>query len=239
MAEKIVVASGKGGVGKSSCTVAIGKELANRGYRVLLIDTDTSLRSLDVLLGVSDRVVFDWGDVICERCSFSKAIIKCKNVSLISCPLQNDERFTPEAMKKTVMLYDKMFDYIIIDSPAGVDIGLDIACAAADRALIISTSDKICVRSASRAAQRLYDTGIEDIRLIINRFVRKSVRRNKLLNIDSVIDSTSVQLIGVVPEDENITFGIVMKSRNQPSYQPFVRITNRILGKEEPLNLNF
>ncbi|MGN0444351.1 MAG: P-loop NTPase [Acutalibacteraceae bacterium] len=239
MAEKIVVASGKGGVGKSSCTVAIGKELANRGYRVLLIDTDTSLRSLDVLLGVSDRVVFDWGDVICERCSFSKAIIKCKNVSLISCPLQNDERFTPEAMKKTVMLYDKMFDYIIIDSPAGVDIGLDIACAAADRALIISTSDKICVRSASRAAQRLYDTGIEDIRLIINRFVRKSVRRNKLLNIDSVIDSTSVQLIGVVPEDENITFGIVMKSRSQPSYQPFVRITNRILGKEEPLNLNF
>lgn len=239
MAEKIVVASGKGGVGKSSCTVAIGKELADRGYRVLLIDTDTSLRSLDVLLGVSDRVVFDWGDVICERCSFSKAIIKCKNVSLISCPLQNDERFTPEAMKKTVMLYDKMFDYIIIDSPAGVDIGLDIACAAADRALIISTSDKICVRSASRAAQRLYDTGIEDIRLIINRFVRKSVRRNKLLNIDSVIDSTSVQLIGVVPEDENITFGIVMKSRNQPSYQPFVRITNRILGKEEPLNLNF
>ncbi|MGN1348127.1 MAG: P-loop NTPase [Acutalibacteraceae bacterium] len=239
MAEKIVVASGKGGVGKSSCTVAIGKELANRGYRVLLVDTDTSLRSLDVLLGVSDRVVFDWGDVICERCSFSKAIIKCKNVSLISCPLQNDERFTPEAMKKTVMLYDKMFDYIIIDSPAGVDIGLDIACAAADRALIISTSDKICVRSASRAAQRLYDTGIEDIRLIINRFVRKSVRRNKLLNIDSVIDSTSVQLIGVVPEDENITFGIVMKSRSQPSYQPFVRITNRILGKEEPLNLNF
>ena len=239
MAEKIVVASGKGGVGKSSCTVAIGKELANRGYRVLLIDTDTSLRSLDVLLGVSDRVVFDWGDVICERCSFSKAIIKCKNVSLISCPLQNDERFTPEAMKKTVMLYDKMFDYIIIDSPAGVDIGLDIACAAADRALIISTSDKICVRSASRAAQRLYDTGIEDIRLIINRFVRKSVRRNKLLNIDSVIDSTAVQLIGVVPEDENITFGIVMKSRSQPSYQPFVRITNRILGKEEPLNLNF
>ncbi|MGN1117305.1 MAG: P-loop NTPase [Acutalibacteraceae bacterium] len=239
MAEKIVVASGKGGVGKSSCTVAIGKELADRGYRVLLIDTDTSLRSLDVLLGVSDRVVFDWGDVICERCSFSKAIIKCKNVSLISCPLQNDERFTPEAMKKTVMLYDKMFDYIIIDSPAGVDIGLDIACAAADRALIISTSDKICVRSASRAAQRLYDTGIEDIRLIINRFVRKSVRRNKLLNIDSVIDSTSVQLIGVVPEDENITFGIVMKSRSQPSYQPFVRITNRILGKEEPLNLNF
>ena len=71
MAEKIVVASGKGGVGKSSCTVAIGKELAYRGYRVLLIDTDTSLRSLDVLLGVSDRVVFDWGDVICERCSFS------------------------------------------------------------------------------------------------------------------------------------------------------------------------
>lgn len=239
MAEKIVVASGKGGVGKSSCSVAIGKELADRGYKVLLIDADIALRSLDVLLGVNDRVVFDWGDVICERCTHRKAIIRCKRVDLVSSPLQDDERFTPEAMKKTVMLYDKMYDFIIIDSPAGVDIGLDIAAAAADRALIVSTSDRICVRSASRAAQKLYEMGIDDVRLIINRFVRRPVRRNKLLNIDAVIDNTTVQLIGVVPEDENVTFGQVMKRKNQVSYQPFVRITNRILRKEEPLNLNF
>lgn len=239
MAEKIVIASGKGGVGKSSCSVAIGKELSNRGFKVLLIDTDIALRSLDVLLGVSDRVVFDWGDVICERCNDKKAIIKCRKVDLLSCPLRFDEKFTPEAMKKTVMLYDKLYDYIIIDSPAGVDTGLEIAGAAADRGLIISTSDKVCVRSASKAAQRLRELGVDDVRLIINRFVRKSVRKNKLLNIDSVIDDTSVQLIGVVPEDENITFGNVMKRKNQVSYQPFVRITNRIMKMEEPLSLNF
>lgn len=239
MAEKIVVASGKGGVGKSSCSVGIGKELSNKGYKVLLIDTDIALRSLDVLLGVSDRVVFDWGDVICERCSDKKAVIKCKKVDLLSCPLRFDEKFTPEAMKKTVMLYDKDYDFIIIDSPAGVGTGFDIATAAADRALIISTSDRVCVRSACRAAEKLYEKGIDDVRLIINRFVSKSVKKNKLLNIDSVIDDTTVQLIGVVPEDENITFGNVMKRKNQVSYQPFVRITNRILRKEEPLNLNF
>lgn len=239
MAEKIVVASGKGGVGKSSCSVGIGKELSNRGYKVLLVDTDIALRSLDVLLGVSDRVVFDWGDIICGRCNDRKAIIRGRKVDLLSCPLRFDERFTPEAMKETIMLYDKSYDFIIIDSPAGVGSGLDIAAAAADRALIISTSDKVCVRSAARAAQRLYDKGIDDVRLIINRFVRKPVRKNKLLNIDSVIDNTTVQLIGVVPEDENITFGIIMKRKNQVSYQPFVRITNRLLRREEPLNLNF
>lgn len=239
MAEKIVVASGKGGVGKSSCSVAIGKELSTRGFRVLLVDTDIALRSLDVLLGVSDRVVFDWGDIICGRCSSEKAIIKCEKGALLSCPLRSSDAFTPQAFKETIMLFDRVYDYIIIDSPAGVDIGLDIASAPADRALIISTSDKVCVRSASKAAQRLSELGISDIRLIINRFVPKPVRRNKLLNIDSVIDSTAVQLIGVVPEDENITFGIVMEKKSQISYGPFVRITNRILRKEEPLNLNF
>lgn len=239
MAEKIVIASGKGGVGKSSCSVAIGTELANRGYKVLLTDADIALRSLDVLLGVSEKVVFDWGDVICERCSAEKAVLKCKKVDLLSCPLNFDERFTPQAMKKTLMLYDGKYDFIVIDSPAGIDIGLDIAAAAADRAIIVSTSDRVCVRSASIAAQKLCDMGIEDVRLIINRFVKKSVRKNKLLNIDSVIDDTMVRLIGVVPEDENITFGSVMKSKNQPSYQPFVRITSRILKKEVPLNLNF
>lgn len=239
MAEKIVVASGKGGVGKSSCSVAIGRELSNRGLKVLLIDTDIALRSLDVLLGVSDRVVFDWGDIICERCTPEKAVIKCKKVDLLSCPLRFDEMFTPEAMKETVTLFDKDYDYIIIDSPAGVDTGLDIAAAAADRGIIVSTSDRVCVRSASRAAKRLYDMGIDDVRLIINRFVRKPVRKNRLLNIDSVIDDTTVQLIGVVPEDENITYGIVMKRKNQVSYQPFVRIVNRLQRMEEPLNLNF
>lgn len=239
MAEKIVIASGKGGVGKSSCSVAIGRELANRGYRVLLVDTDIALRSLDVLLGVSDRVVFDWGDIICGRCSDKKAIIKCGNVDLLSCPLRDDEALTPKAFKETIMLFDKLYDFIVIDSPAGVDKGLEIASSAADRALIISTSDNVCVRSASKAAQKLEEMGVENIRLIINRFVTKSVRKNRLLNIDSVIDNTAVQLIGVVPEDENITFGIVMKKKSQISYQPFVRITNRILKKEEPLVLKF
>lgn len=239
MAEKIVVTSGKGGVGKSSCTVAIGKTLADKGFRVLLVDTDIALRTLDVLLSVSDRVVFDWGDIIYERCSAEKAILKCEKLDLLTCPLRFEENYTLAAFKNVILKYNGDYDFIIIDSPAGVDSGFEIASCSSDRAIVVSTSDRVCVRSAAVAAQRLYDMGIEDVRLIINRFSKKPVRNKKLLNIDSVIDTTSVQLIGVVPEDENIGYGIIMKKKNQISYQPFVRITNRILGKNEPLNLNF
>ncbi len=239
MAEKIVVASGKGGAGKSSCTVAIGRELANRGYRVLLTDTDIALRSLDVLLGVSERVVFDWGDIICDRCTPEKAVIKCEKLDLLSSPLRFEESFTPGEMKKTLMLFDKNYDFIIIDSPAGVDRSLEIAASAADRGLIVSTSDRVCVRSASVAAQKLYDLGIDDVRLIINRFVKKSVRSRKHLNIDSVIDGTSVQLIGIIPEDADITCSCIMQRKAQPSYRPFVRTVSRILGENVPLSLNF
>ncbi len=240
MAQKILIASGKGGVGKTSCTVGIGRALA-RDYEksVLLIDGDVGLRSLDVLLGVSDRIVYDWGDVIFDRCLPPAATVPCGSVDLLTCPLQFDEAFTPESMKKMISKYDGEYDFIIIDAPAGIDIGFTLSACAADRALIVSTADKVCVRSAQRAGEKLEDMGIEDIRLIINRFKKKSVTAKKLLNIDSVIDETMIQLIGIVPEDEEVTFGKVYQKKSQPSSQAFVRIAGRILRREIPLALNF
>lgn len=240
MAEKILIASGKGGVGKTSCTVGIGRALA-RNYEksVLLIDGDVGLRSLDVLLGVSDRIVYDWGDVILGRCLPPAAVVPCGSVDLLTCPLQFDGAFNTESVRKMTTEYENDYDFIIIDAPAGIDIGFTLAACAADRAIIVSTADKVCVRSAQRAGEKLEDMGVGDIRLIINRFRKKSVTAKKLLNIDSVIDETMIQLIGIVPEDEDITYGRVCVGRGQPSSPAFVRIAGRILKREIPLALSF
>lgn len=236
MAEKILIASGKGGVGKTSCSVGIGEALAREyGKRVLLVDGDVGLRSLDVLLGTSERLVYDWGDVISESCLPDAAIVPCGEVDLLTCPLHFDSGYTPECMKKMIENYENDYDFIIIDAPAGIDIGFELAASIADRAIIVSTSDRVCVRSAQRAGEKLYDMGFDDVRLVINRFRKKSVAARKLLNIDSVIDETMVQLIGVVPEDEDITYGKVSQRKSQPSYYPFSRIAGRVLKKEIPL----
>lgn len=239
MAEKIVIASGKGGVGKTSCCVALGKELVRRGHSVLLVDGDIGLRSLDVLLGVSERIVYDWGDIIKGNCMKDTALVNAGGIDLLTCPLHFDETYTPESVKEMIMLFDGDYDYILIDAPAGIDTGFELASSAADRALIVSTADRVCVRSASRAGEKLEQAGMRDIRLIINRFRRKSVASRNLLNIDKVIDETMLQLIGVVPEDENITFGKVMEKKNQPSYDAFVRIAGRIKKEQIPLTLKF
>ncbi len=239
MAEKIVIASGKGGVGKTSCCVALGKELVRRGHSVLLIDGDIGLRSLDVLLGVSEKIVYDWGDIIKGNCMKDTALLTCDGPDLLTCPLHFDEEYTKESVKNTVLLFDEGYDYILIDAPAGIDTGFELASAAADRAIIVSTADRVCVRSAARAGEKLEFSGIDDVRLIINRFRKKSVASRKLLNIDKVIDETMLQLIGVVPEDEDITFGKVMERKSQLSYDAFVRIAGRIKKEQIPLTLKF
>ena len=240
MAEKIVITSGKGGVGKTTCCVAIGDELSSRGYSVLLVDTDVGLRSIDELLHMSHKIVYDWGDIILGRCKRESAVVvSYENLDLLTCPLQYDDAFTPENLKKVIEAFDEDYDFILIDSPAGLGIGFENAAAAADRAIIVSTSDRVCVRSAARAGNKLFDMGIDNVRLIINRFRKKSVINRKLLNIDDVIDETMIQLIGIVPEDEDLTCGSIMEKRSQTSFQPFVRIVNRILKMEEKLILNF
>ncbi len=237
MAEKIVVASGKGGVGKSSCCVGIGKMLGHMGKKVLLADFDTGLRSLDVLLNAADKIVYDWGDIILLRCEKEAAIIDCGGVDLITCPLKDSEEFTKEKVCALVSSFDSSYDFIILDAPAGIDSGLETAAAAADRALVVSTGDRVCVRSASKAGTKLESLGIRNIRLIINRFKKKSVAAKKLLNIDEVIDETFIQLIGVVPEDDEITFGNIATDWNKASTKAFMRIAGRVLGGEIPLSL--
>lgn len=232
MAKKIVVASGKGGVGKSSVTVGLAKALAKNGSKVLIIDCDV-LCSIDMLLGAGETIVYNWGDVILNRCSAFEAVYKVDDISMMTCP-KNYSGVSLTSMKKLVSSLDGSFDYIFLDSPAGLDLGFIAASSVSDRGIVISTPDPICVRSACKAGEEMRKYGISDVRLIINRVVKSELRRKKILDIDSVIDKTEVQLIGIVPEDSKILhcgMGGSIYKKGQASFKAFNNIASRIEGK--------
>ena len=237
MAQIILVASGKGGSGKSSFVTGVGRALASLGKKVLAADCDIGLRSLDIMLGVTEKVVFDWGDLLLERCTAEQAVIK-GDIGLLAAPRSYSDEFTPEATAKLFKSFSEDYDYILLDSPAGIDRGFSLAASASDKAIVISTPDSVCVRSCSRAFDELRRMGKEDVRLVINMFEVKPLCKKRLLNIDQCIDETGVQLLGVVPRDYAISFSTVTGKQpdcDSPSTLAFSRIARRITGKRIPL----
>lgn len=240
MAEKIVIASGKGGVGKSSLAVGLCRALRDRGRRVLAVDCDLGLRSLDLLFRAGDALVFDWGDVLRGSCEPERACVDAGGVSLLAAPLRESDDFTPQGMRDMIARYDDDFDYILIDAPAGVVGEFALASAMADRALVVATADGVCLRSAGRAADTLREQGVCDLRLVLNRFHRAAVEHSFLFNVDDAIDRVGVQLVGVVPEDPEVTFRLP-KGEQLPKKSPaklaWERIAARLDGENVPLRL--
>lgn len=238
MAQKIVIASGKGGVGKTSLCVGIGKALRSLGMRVLLIDCDC-LRSLDVLTGVTQQMVYNFGDVVFGRCSAEDALYENDGLSVVTCP-ESYDNISDYSMKWLVSKYEKDFDYILLDAPAGIERGLHMALSVADRAIVISTPDLVCVRSACIAGREIEKAGVRNIRLVINRVSKRDVVRGRLLNFDSVIDATQIQLIGIVPEDPKIRLGSMGREiykKGQISYKALGNIAKRIVGQTAVLKV--
>ncbi len=235
MAERIVIASGKGGVGKSSITAGLACALQGKGHSVLVVDCDIGLSSLDIILSARSDMLFNWGDIICGRCSSDAALTETQyGPTLLCAPKHFETEYTAQAMCDLAQEYEERFDYIIFDSPAGLGLGFRLAAAAANRAIVVSTPDEVCVRSAAAAADRLSDFGIEESRLIINRFERKATIKGKLLNVDDVIDSTRLRLLGVVPHDRNVMFNMCCGrplSEKTPAAQAFERIARRLDGE--------
>ena len=238
MAKRIVVASGKGGVGKSTFTVGLAKALTALGNRVLIIDCDR-LRSIDLFLGVTSELVYDFGDVIKGNCEPETAIYESGSIGVVSCPLSY-EGIDADKMRKLAEDYDCDYNYILFDAPAGIDTGLVLASAAAESAIVVSTPDLVCVRSACTAAREMEKLGVGQCRLVINRAHKKDITKGRLLNIDKVIDSTQVQLIGVVPEDSKLRLGSMggaIYKRGQESYTAFSNIAKRICGQYVALSV--
>jgi septum site-determining protein MinD len=246
MGRTIVVTSGKGGTGKTTASAAISSYLTSGGSRVLCIDADAGLKNLDLCLGLSDRAVFDYGDVLAGRCRLDEAVLPHPDIPglfFLTAPVAPAEGGEDaQGFEAMVRFAAEHFDYCIIDSPAGLGSGFRAAVSAADSAIILAVQDPSSRRDSARVVMELASLGVKDIRLIVNR-VRRSVFSRSKLTIDDVIDSVGAQLLGVVPEDENVPVAAAREIPLFLSGEPgraalaFMRIARRIKGEKVPLEI--
>lgn len=235
----VVVTSGKGGVGKSTVSVGLACTLAQTGQRVLLIDTDAGLRSLDLMLGI-DEAVYDLSDIFARRCETSAAICEspiCPNVFLIPAPTTLDGLCTPTEMQYLCEGLAQVYDTVIIDCPAGIGRGFQTAIASADRAIIVATPDPVCARDAYITSTHLDRLNIS-YKMVINRLRPRAVMKAKMLDLDEVIDMAGVPLLGVIPEDEAVTLATAnaqLLPKKSNAALCFRNIASRFCGQAVPL----
>lgn len=240
MAEKIILASGKGGVGKSSLTAGIAVALCKMDLDVLVIDFDIGMGCLDLILDADNDGIFNWGDIIKGNCDKKGAVRATIGPDLIAAPAVFDDDYTVENVKKFIKEFDSDYDYILFDAPAGLNGGFLLASACADSGIIVSTADEVCVRVGYTAAEKLIELGIDNIKLVINRFNKRLTSQGHYLNIDEVIDATVLNLIGVVPEDKKLSYCSVIGMRTldkSVAKSAFERIAKRLVGINVNLKL--
>ena len=247
MGKAIVITSGKGGVGKTTTTANIGTGLAMLGNKVVVVDTDIGLRNLDVVMGLENRIVYDIVDVVEKTCRLRQGLIRDKRYDglflLPAAQTKDKTSINPEQMLELISDLKTEFDYIIIDSPAGIEQGFQNSIAGADEAYIVTTPEISAVRDADRVIGLLEAKGLNNPKLIINRIRHDMVKRGDMMNVEDIIDILAVGLIGVVPDDEAIVIstnkGEPVVAEDEPlSAKAFKNICKRIIGEEvELLNL--
>ena len=242
MGTVIVVTSGKGGTGKTSLTGGVASCLAALGQKVLCIDLDIGLRNLDISLGMTDRALMDFTDVLEGRCTLERSAVEhpvIRGLYLLTAPV----RPTPVAMdeeKMRAMLLQarQRFDYILIDSPAGLGSGFRLATCGADRAVVVSTNDSSALRDAQRTVVEL-GRRLDTIHLVMNRIQPKLLRRLRT-TIDDAMDTAGLPLLGVVPEDSQVILAantgepLILFSRKGAALA-YLNIAKRLMGQRVPL----
>lgn len=248
MGESIVITSGKGGVGKTTTTANLGTALAALGHKVVVIDGDTGLRNLDVLMGLENRIVYTIFDVVEGRCRLKQALIKDKRFPklclLPTAQIKDKDDLNAQDMLKVVKELKESFDYVLIDCPAGIEQGFENSVIGADRAIVVVNPEITSVRDADRVIGKLDAKGLDDHGVIVNRLNYDMTQRGDMLDVSDIIETLSVKLLGVVPDDKNVT---VCTNKGEPivleeqafAGQAFRNIAKRITGEEVPfMDLN-
>src|SRR5512143_1015827 len=242
-AQVITVSSGKGGVGKTTAVANLAVALAATGSKVACVDGDIGLRTLDVVMGLENRIVYDIVDVIEGRCRLRQAMIRDKHLPdlyLIPAAQTRDKNaVSPSDMVRLGNELRPEVDYSIIDSPAGIERGFRNAIAAADRVLVVTNPEVSAVRDADRVIGILEAEEKGPGALIINRLNPALVKSHDMLSADDVLDLLAVELIGIVPEDENVIIGSnrgapVAFDAKSKAGQAFRNIAKRLRGETVP-----
>jgi septum site-determining protein MinD len=239
----VTITSGKGGVGKTTAVANIAVALASDGAKVCCIDGDIGLRNLDVVMGLENRIVYDLVDVIEGRCRLRQAMIRDKRLpELFLIPAAQTRDKSAVSPSDMVRLSDELrseVDWVLIDSPAGIERGFRNAVAGADRVLIITNPEVSAVRDADRVIGLLEADEKASPLLIINRLNPSMVKNHDMLSAEDVLDLLAIDLIGVVPEDENVIVGtnrgtpIALDPKSRAG-QAFRNIAKRLVGQTVP-----
>lgn len=243
MGAVIAVVSGKGGTGKTSLTGGIAACLAAMGHRVLCLDADVGLRNLDISLGLSDRVMMDFTDVLEQRCTLSQAMVPHPDIAglfLLAAPQSLvPKQETLRGLQAMILEAREQFDEVLIDCPAGLGIGFRTAVQCASRAIVVTTTDPSSLRDAQQAVAVLGELGVSLRHLVVNR-VQPSVLRRMKTNLDDIMDTVSLPLLGVVPEDERVVLAasqgkaLVLSGKSRAAVA-CLHIAQRLTGMRVPL----
>jgi septum site-determining protein MinD len=240
----ITITSGKGGVGKTTATANLGIALAMLSQRVVTIDADIGLRNLDVVMGLENRIVYDLVDAVEGHCRLRQALIRDKRLSeLYLLPAAQTRDKTAVSPEQMVELCDQLrpdFDFILVDSPAGIERGYRNAVAPSDRVIIITTPEVSAVRDADRIVGLVEADEKGPPILIINRLNPEMVRRGQMLSTEDVVELLAIDLLGIVPEDKEIVIATnqgvpIALDGKSPAGQAFRNIAGRLLGQDIPL----
>jgi len=242
----IVITSGKGGVGKTTTTANIGMSIARLGYRVALIDADIGLRNLDLLLGLENRVLYTAMEVLEEECRLEQALIqdkRWKNLALLAIS-KNRQRYniTSSNMQTLVdLLKQRDYEFIVIDCPAGIDLGFVNAIAPAQEALVVTTPEITSIRDADRVIGLLEANGVYNTKLIVNRVRADMIQQNDMMSVRDVQEMLGIPLLGAIPEDTNVIIStnrgepLVLKKKLTLSGIAFENASRRLVGKQDYL----
>jgi septum site-determining protein MinD len=243
-AKVITITSGKGGVGKTTATANIGAALASSGQKVACIDADIGLRNLDVVMGLENRIVYDLVDAVEGRCRLNQAMIKDKHIpDLFLIPAAQTRDKTAVSPSDMIRLCDELrpdLDWVLIDSPAGIERGFKNAIAPADDVIVITNPEISAVRDADRIIGIVEAEEKGSPLLLINRLNSEMVKQNNMLSADDVVDLLAIRLIGIIPEDKNVIIStntgipIVLDGKSLAG-QAYRNIAQRLLGEDVPL----
>lgn len=244
----ITITSGKGGVGKTTFSANVSAALAELGKKTVAVDTDVGLRNLDIVMGLENRIVYDLVDVVEGRCRLQKSLIRDKRVPTLhllpAAQTRDKSAVSPDAMEKICAELRQMFDFTIIDSPAGIERGFQNAVVGADEVVIITTPHVSAIRDADRVVGLLEAAEKHQIRLVINRLQPAMVRRGDMLDIPDMLDILAIEPLGIIPEDESIVISsnrgeLASLKNDSQAGQAYKNIARRLLGEDVPfLTLN-
>ncbi len=245
MFKVIIVASGKGGTGKTSFCAGVGTALAQAANKVLIIDGDSKLRNLDLVLGMSDRVVFSFEDVARGLVTLEKAAVQyAKDLELyvLTAPynLLHEDVKKSDIENLLEQAYVLGFDYVLLDCPAGITREFSLFNEFATQGVVVSTPDAACLRGAEAMAREMEENGLVRIRLVVNRVRPNLIKDGHAANIDRAMDLTGLALLGIIPEDEDV---IVSGNNGKPivamkhtgAARAYLNIASRIEGNKVPI----